>query len=90
MKKFTQSKQTTLKGWTLWHDRGMHQSEFTINRHGFSARADGEIWDYSDDPYEFAEFIKDGNVWKEISILEDKIEYTNPTKLSDWLKENLK
>lgn len=90
MKKFTEKKDISIKGWTLWPDKGMHKTEFTIDKYGFSARADGEIWDYSEDPYEFVEFIKDGNLWTEITSNDDKIEYTNPINLSSWLKSNLK
>ena len=90
MKKFTESKQITLKGWTIWVDKGMHKVEFTIDRHGFSARADGEIWDLSDDPEDFCNEILDGNVYSKVEILNNKIEYTNPTKLEDWIKSHLK
>lgn len=95
MIKFTESKSTTLKGWTLWSDQGMHKTEFTIDRNGFSARADGEIWDYSENPYEFAEFIADGRVYTKINTFgsgpqNGKVEYTDPIDLASWLKENLK
>jgi hypothetical protein len=95
MKKFTQAKQITIKGWTHWPDQGMHKTEFTIDRHGFAARADGEMWDYSEDPNDFVEFIVDGKLYTKVKTFgsdpeEAKIEYTDPIDLSKWLSENLK
>lgn len=95
MKKFTESKEMVLKGWAHWPDKGMHKTEFTIDKHGFSARADGEMWDYSEDPYEFVEFIVDGKIYTKVQTFgpgfqDGKIEYTNPIDLAKWLKENLK
>ncbi len=90
MKKFTESVKSNpeLSGWALWSDNGMHKVEFAIENGEFNARADGEIWDYSDDPYDFAKSIKDGNIYTSIEIKENKVEYSNPTSLTNWIKTN--
>ena len=90
MKRFTESieSKTELNGWALWIDNGMHKVEFQIENNEFNARADGEIWDYSDDPNEFSKFIKDGNVYTNMEIKENRIEYTNPVSLTNWIKSN--
>ncbi len=61
-----------LNGWCFW-DNGMHSVEFTIDSGRLSARADGEIWDLSDDPNDFVDFVDD-RVF--LSIGNTKSEYT--------------
>ncbi len=90
MRKFTESKADSIKGWVLLPSNNMRSAKFEIDRHGFVAYLDGDIWDYSEDPYEFCEFIKDGLVYTKVEFKKNKVEYVDPINLKQWIKSNPK
>lgn len=80
-------KDNKLKGW-CFYDSGMHPVEFEMSGENFFARSDGEIWDYSDDPADFAAVFND-KVYTAKSDKDMSIIFENPVSLTEWVESRI-
>lgn len=78
-----------LEGWIFHRDKGMRHVEFEMDGNGCSARMDGEMWDLSDEPMDYVDYVDD-RVYTIAEQAPDNstVNYFNPVSLEEWLKDN--
>ncbi len=96
MRKFTESKEETLKGWSFFMGY-LHKVSFVRSKNGwisskdskssFSADMDGETWDYSDDIEDFIKVTNDC-VYTNMIQGNGSLTFNETVNLSEWVKSN--
>jgi hypothetical protein len=77
-----------LEGWIFHRDQGMRRVEFEMEDGGWSAYMDGEIWDLSEEPMDYVDYVDD-RVYTIAEPAPDNsmVGYFNPVSLEKWFTD---